>query len=60
MRHARALPADIAVVANDPITGQGSNNAAKCAAVHLDSIEQHGDKPDDQKRMQATFERYWN
>jgi hypothetical protein len=48
------------VVANDPITGQGSNNAAKCAAVYLDAILAHGDKPFDRDFMQATFDRYWD
>ncbi|GHF38994.1 hypothetical protein FHX82_006620 [Amycolatopsis bartoniae] len=48
------------VVANDPITGQGSNNASKCAASYLDSILSHGDKPFDRAWMQATFDRYWD
>ncbi len=48
------------VVANDPITGQGSNNAAKCAASYLASIVDHGDKPFDREWMQATFDRYWD
>jgi hypothetical protein len=47
------------VVANDPITGQGSNNAAKCAASYLESIVAHGDKPFDRDWMQTTFDRYW-
>ncbi|MCC9309839.1 FAD-binding oxidoreductase [Kitasatospora sp. RB6PN24] len=47
------------VVANDPITGQGSNNAAKCAAVYLDAILAHGDRPFDRDFMQAAFDRYW-
>ncbi|MFC8130976.1 styrene monooxygenase/indole monooxygenase family protein [Streptomyces sp. NPDC057302] len=47
------------VVANDPITGQGSNSASKCAASYLDSIITHGDKPFDGDWMQATFDRYW-
>ncbi|MFF7634838.1 styrene monooxygenase/indole monooxygenase family protein [Kitasatospora sp. NPDC008050] len=47
------------VVANDPITGQGSNNAAKCAAVYLDAILAHGDKPFDRDFMQSAFDRYW-
>lgn len=47
------------VVANDPITGQGSNNAAKCAASYLDSIVEHGEKPFDRDWMQTTFDRYW-
>ncbi|MER5888570.1 styrene monooxygenase/indole monooxygenase family protein [Streptomyces sp. NPDC001941] len=48
------------VVANDPITGQGSNSAAKCAASYLDSIVERGDKPFDEEWMGATFERYWD
>ncbi|MFC4003494.1 styrene monooxygenase/indole monooxygenase family protein [Prauserella oleivorans] len=48
------------VVANDPITGQGSNNAAKCAAVYLESILERGDQPFDESWMVQTFERYWD
>ncbi|CAG9178827.1 Styrene monooxygenase StyA [Cupriavidus laharis] len=48
-----------AVVVNDPITGQGSNNAAKCCKVYLDAILAHGDPPFDAAWMTATFERYW-
>jgi hypothetical protein len=48
------------VVLNDPITGQGSNNASKCAASYLNSIKEHGDGAFDAAFMQATFERYWN
>ncbi|WP_399085883.1 styrene monooxygenase/indole monooxygenase family protein [Streptomyces sp. BBFR2] len=47
------------VVANDPITGQGSNSAAKCAQAYLDSIVERGDRPFDAEWMQATFDRYW-
>ena len=47
------------VVANDPITGQGSNSASKCAASYLSSIIEHGDKPFDEEFMQATFDRHW-
>ncbi|MFI1869138.1 styrene monooxygenase/indole monooxygenase family protein [Streptomyces jumonjinensis] len=47
------------VVANDPITGQGSNSASKCAASYLASIEAHGDKPFDGEWMQSAFDRYW-
>ena len=47
------------VVANDPITGQGSNNASKCAASYLDAILQRGDQPFDKQWMEATFERFW-
>ena len=48
------------VVLNDPITGQGSNNAAKCAASYLDSIIAHGERPFSRGFMEATFERYWD
>lgn len=48
------------VVLNDPITGQGSNNASKCAAVYLQSILEQGDRPYDEAWMQQTFERYWD
>ena len=49
-----------AVVLNDPITGQGSNNAAKCADIYLQSILEHGERAADQEWMQQTFERYWS
>ncbi|MBF6361935.1 FAD-binding oxidoreductase [Nocardia farcinica] len=48
------------VVLNDPVTGQGSNNAAKCASSYLASILEHGDRPFDRAFMQDTFERYWD
>jgi 2-polyprenyl-6-methoxyphenol hydroxylase-like FAD-dependent oxidoreductase len=48
------------VVLNDPITGQGSNNASKCAASYLESIIQHGGGVFDAPFMQSTFERYWD
>ncbi|WP_336050170.1 styrene monooxygenase/indole monooxygenase family protein [Streptomyces sp. CA2R101] len=48
------------VVANDPITGQGSNSASKCAASYLASIVERGDRPFDGEWMQSTFERYWD
>jgi hypothetical protein len=47
------------VVANDPITGQGSNTAAKCAAAYLDAILQRGERPFDREWMEQTFERFW-
>jgi hypothetical protein len=49
-----------AVCLNDPITGQGSNNASKAARVAMDAIVAHGDKPFDEAFMQATFDTYWN
>ncbi|MFJ4437180.1 styrene monooxygenase/indole monooxygenase family protein [Streptomyces sp. NPDC088923] len=48
------------VVANDPITGQGSNSASKCAASYLSSIIEHGDRPFDEAWMRSAFDRYWD
>ncbi|MFJ6695524.1 styrene monooxygenase/indole monooxygenase family protein [Streptomyces sp. NPDC091272] len=48
------------VVANDPITGQGSNSASKCAASYLDSIVEQGEDAFDEAWMQRTFDRYWD
>jgi flavin reductase (DIM6/NTAB) family NADH-FMN oxidoreductase RutF len=48
-----------AVVLNDPITGQGANNAAKCADIYLKRILENGDAPFDAAWMQQTFDRYW-
>jgi len=48
-----------AVVLNDPITGQGSNNAARCAEIYLESILERGEKPADAEWIRQTFERYW-
>lgn len=47
------------VVLNDPITGQGSNNAAKCADTYLQSILARGEGAADAAWMQQTFDRYW-
>ncbi|WP_319460283.1 styrene monooxygenase/indole monooxygenase family protein [Micromonospora sp. RTP1Z1] len=47
------------VVANDPITGQGSNTAAKCAHSYLGSILERDDQPFDREWMAQTFERFW-
>jgi hypothetical protein len=47
------------VVLNDPITGQGSNNAAKCADTYLKSILARGNGAADAAWMQQTFDRYW-
>ena len=55
------------VVLNDPITGQGSNNAAKCADTYLRSIlargngdgNRDGNGAFDAAWMQQTFDRYW-
>ena len=48
-----------AAVLNDPITGQGSNNAAKCAEIYLERVLAHGDDPFDERWMQHTFDHYW-
>lgn len=49
-----------AVCLNDPITGQGSNNASKAAKCYLDAILAHGDLAYDDAFKQATFEAYWS
>lgn len=49
-----------AAVLNDPIAGQGSNNAAKSARTYLNSILENGDKPFDRAWMQRTFDRFWD
>jgi hypothetical protein len=49
-----------AVCLNDPITGQGSNNASKCAKAYIDAILAHGDRAFDEAFMVATFENYWS
>lgn len=48
------------VVLNDPITGQGSNNASKCAKIYMDAILARGDQDFDEAWMQATFDAYWD
>lgn len=48
------------LVLNDPVAGQGANNAAKCTEIYLNSILERGEeKPFDEKWMQTTFECYW-
>lgn len=51
--------ADVLVL-NDPITGQGSNNASKCANVYMKAILEQGSDAFDDAFKQATFERYWD
>jgi hypothetical protein len=48
------------VVLNDPITGQGSNTAAKAAKVYLSRILERGKQPFDASWMQQTFDSFWN
>jgi hypothetical protein len=47
------------VMLNDPITGQGSNNAAKMATAYLEAIRAHGDAPFDRAFMEQAFEGFW-
>jgi len=48
-----------AVLLNDPITGQGSNNASKGAAIYLRRIVERGEGPFDEAWMHDTFEELW-
>lgn len=47
------------VMLNDPLTGQGSNNASKYAWHYLQRIVERGRAPFDRAWMQETFESYW-
>lgn len=49
-----------ALVVNDPITGQGSNNAAKCSKVYMDAIIARGTQDFGPDWMHDTFEQYWS
>ncbi len=49
-----------AIMLNDPITGQGSNNAAKMAAAYHAAIRSHGEAPYDRAFMEGTFEGFWS
>ncbi|WP_221801619.1 styrene monooxygenase/indole monooxygenase family protein [Oceanobacter mangrovi] len=54
--------ADVLVL-NDPVTGQGSNNASKCSVIYRDAILDcmtEGDGRFDDSWKQATFDRYWD
>jgi hypothetical protein len=48
-----------AIMLNDPITGQGSNNAAKMAAAYLAAMRAHGEAPYDRAFMERAFEDFW-
>ena len=50
--------ADVVVV-NDPIAGQGANNAAHCAGIYLNAILDRGDEAFDPAWMRETFESFW-
>ncbi|MYS83028.1 styrene monooxygenase/indole monooxygenase family protein [Embleya scabrispora] len=48
------------LVTNDPISGQGSNNAARAADLYLNEIVAHGDRPFDAAWMQSVFDAFWS
>ena len=48
-----------AVLLNDPLTGQGSNNATLAARYYLDSIIRRGQEPFDRSWMERTFDEFW-
>jgi 2-polyprenyl-6-methoxyphenol hydroxylase-like FAD-dependent oxidoreductase len=48
------------LVLNDPITGQGSNNASKGAQVYLEAIRANPQGPFDTEWMTGVFERFWD
>jgi flavin-dependent dehydrogenase len=48
-----------AIVLNDPIAGQGANNASKAAKLYMDNIIEQGNKPFDEPWMQTVFDNYW-
>lgn len=50
---------DVAIL-NDPITGQGSNNASRHADVVLRAILAHGAAPFDTDFMVSAFEDHWD
>ncbi len=49
-----------AVLVNDPITGQGSNNATKAAKHYLDAILAHDASAFDEAWMRQTFDDLYN
>ncbi|HEU4515117.1 MAG TPA: flavin reductase [Nocardioidaceae bacterium] len=55
---ARVLGMADAVVLNDPLTSQGSNNAIKSASFYLEAITAH-DGEFDAGWMQRTFDNFW-
>lgn len=55
----QALGMGDTVMLNDPLSGQGANNATKCAAVYLARILERQQQPFDADWMQQTFEQYW-
>jgi len=47
------------LVTNDPVSGQGANNASRAADLYLDAIIAHGDRPFDRVWMEAVFATFW-
>lgn len=47
------------VMLNDPLTGQGSNNASKLSWHYLNCIVARENRPFDRDWMEDTFESYW-
>jgi len=56
---AKVLGLGDTVCLNDPITGQGSNNASKAAAIYLARILAH-QGTFDEAWMQGTFDTFWD
>lgn len=48
-----------AIMLNDPVTGQGSNNATLAADHYARAIHIHGDASFDEAWMTRTFDEYW-
>ncbi|MER5883389.1 styrene monooxygenase/indole monooxygenase family protein [Streptomyces sp. NPDC001941] len=48
-----------AVAVHDPITAQGSNNAARAAARYLEAVLERGELPFCEEWMRETFDAYW-
>lgn len=57
---ASVLGAGDVVALNDPLTGQGANNAARCADVYLSSILERGDAPFTRDWIAQTGQRFVN
>ncbi|WP_042364014.1 styrene monooxygenase/indole monooxygenase family protein [Streptacidiphilus neutrinimicus] len=47
------------LVLNDPITAQGANNAARCAARYAAAVTERGELPFDEPWLRGLFAAYW-
>ncbi|NER32065.1 MAG: oxygenase [Symploca sp. SIO1C4] len=56
---ARVMGIGDAVILNDPISGQGANNATKMAHLVAQRIIEHGNRRFDESWMQAVFDEFW-